>query len=78
MFAVGLKRGRSGAEKGSFRNSCNLERSGLKMGPYRSVNNRGWRTELECSLLVDGDAARREIELMSVKLALGNMETLKH
>jgi hypothetical protein len=37
---------------------------GLKMKSCRSVYNRGWRVELECSLLVDRDAARREIELI--------------
>jgi hypothetical protein len=34
------------------------------MGSCRSVYNRGWRVELECSLLVDRDAAGREIELI--------------
>ena len=56
------------AEKGSFRNSCNLERYGLEMSSCRSVYNRGWRTELECSLLVDRDAARREIGLIELEV----------
>jgi hypothetical protein len=38
------------------------------MSSCRSVYNRGWRTELECSLLVDGDAARREIELIGLEV----------
>jgi hypothetical protein len=50
------------------------------MSSCRSVYNRGWRAELEWSLLVDADAAARisSCEVRSVKWALGNMETLKH
>jgi hypothetical protein len=52
------------AEKGSFRNSCNLERSGLKMGSCRYVYNCGCCVELQCLLLVDRDAAGQEVELI--------------
>lgn len=34
------------------------------MGSCRYLCNRGWRVELECSLLVDRDAAGREVELI--------------
>jgi hypothetical protein len=38
------------------------------MGSCRSVYNRGWRVEPEWSLLVDRDAARREIELIELEV----------
>jgi hypothetical protein len=38
------------------------------MSLCRSVYNRGWRVELECSLQVDRDAARREIELIELEV----------
>ena len=57
------------AEKGSFRNSCNLERYGLEMSSFRSVYNRGWRVELECALLVDGDAAENEVMSLCLQSA---------